>query len=394
MVGPVAQFPAPRFAAGWNTAGPRGRNFRGAAFRCFTGPEMSRRFAELCRAVSCCTLGFVGKKPATDPPRENFAAKIRDGNMTPEQTLMYLTDGDLQSLGIRPSEVADAIEDALTAKAEGRLHTSPKSVILPGDGRYAMSTLAMGDDGFIVVKQVTVCPENPARGLPAINGAIMVLDARTGLLRAVLDANWITAIRTAALSVVAARRLAVPGAETIAFIGTGIQAHAHLGAFSELFPLKRIRAFGRGRANIDKLCQTARDMGLEAATSETAENALRDADLVVSSITLDYSTKPFLDARWLKPTAFAAITDACIPWKPEGMAAFATVVVDDRRQEIESDKPMLPYEQVTGDLTELVSGTMRGRAHSKPAAFAFRGISLGDYAAATLAIRRAAKADG
>jgi ornithine cyclodeaminase/alanine dehydrogenase len=309
--------------------------------------------------------------------------------MTSESKPVYLSDKDLEALGIQPSEVTEAIEAALIAKANGKLHTSPKTAILPGDGRYAMSTLAVGDDGFIVTKQVTVCPENPARGLPAINGAIMVMDAQTGLLRAVLGANWITAIRTAALSMVVARRLADPSAETVAFVGAGVQAHSHLLAFSELFPLKRIRVFGRGKANADKLCSCARDMGLQAETATNAKDVLRDADLVVTSITLDYSIEPFLDARWLKPTAFAAITDACIPWSPNSMTAFKTVIVDDRTQEIESDKPMLPYQQITGDLTELVSGEVDGRAHETPAAFAFRGISLGDYATAVLALRRA-----
>jgi ornithine cyclodeaminase/alanine dehydrogenase len=254
-----------------------------------------------------------------------------------------------------------------------------------------MSTLAVGDDGFIVTKQVTVCPSNPARGLPAINGAIMVMDGQTGMLRAVLGANWITAVRTAALSMVAARRLADPKAETVAFIGAGVQAHSHLAAFSEFFPLKSIRVFGRGKANADKLCCRAREMGLEAGTAANAEDALRDADLVVTSITLDYAIEPFLDARWLKPTAFASITDACIPWLPEGMTAFKTVIVDDRIQESESDKPMLPYQQVTGDLMELVSGELDTTIREKPTAFAFRGISLGDYAAAALAVRRAAE---
>ena len=316
--------------------------------------------------------------------------KPKDDTMTFDQPIVYLSDEDLESLAIQPSEVADAIEAALKAKSEGKLHTSPKSSILTGDGRYAMSTLAMGDDGYIVVKQVSVCPGNPAKGLPAINGAIMVLDGTTGMLRAVLGANWITAIRTAALSTVAARRLADPGSETMAFVGTGVQAHSHLAAFSEVFPLKRIKVFGRGKANIDKLCKRAREMGFEAEASTSPEEALRDADLTVTSITLDFSVQPFLDARWLKPTAFAAITDACIPWSQEGLTAFKTMIVDDRMQERESSKPMLPYERITGDLTELVSGTAEFDRCEQPAAFAFRGISLGDYAAAVLAVRRAA----
>ena len=309
--------------------------------------------------------------------------------MAASDELLYLSDRDLEALAIAPSDVADAIEAALIAKAEGRLNTAPKTVILPGDGRYAMSTLAVGDDGFIVVKQVTVCPDNPARGLAVINGAIMVMDGQTGLLRAVLGANWITAVRTAALSAVAARRLADPEAETLAFVGAGVQAQAHLAAFSQMFPLKRIRVFGRGRTNVDRLCGRARQMGLEAVSVSDARQALQDADLVVTSITLDYTIEPFLDARWLKPNAFAAITDACIPWRPDGMAAFRTVIVDDRQQELESDKPMLAYEQITGDLTELVSRDGNGNRAPQPAAFAFRGMSLGDYAAAVLAVRRA-----
>ncbi|MCF3593063.1 ornithine cyclodeaminase family protein [Rhodobacteraceae bacterium LMO-12] len=311
--------------------------------------------------------------------------------MTRDNAIQYLSDKDLEGLGIKPSEVADAIEAALKAKAEGKLLTSPKTAILPGGGRYAMSTLAVGEDGYIVTKQVTVCPENPERGLPSINGAIMVMDAQTGLLQAVLGANWITAIRTAALSVVAARRLADPNAETVAFVGAGVQARSHLDAFSELFPLKRIRVFGRGKANADQLCRHARDLGLEAEIYTDAKEALRDAQLVVTSITMDFDIEPFLDARWLMPPAFAAITDACIPWVKEGMKVFKTVIVDDRTQEFESDKPMLPYEQISGDLTELVMGELDTRTYEKPAAFTFRGISLGDYAAAVLAVRRAAE---
>lgn len=309
--------------------------------------------------------------------------------MTSDEPIVFLSDEDLEALRIKPSEIADAIEAALIAKSEGRLHTAPKSVVLPGDGRYAMSTLAAGDDGYIVVKQVTVCPENPTKGLPAINGAIMVLDGKTGLLCAVLGANWITAVRTAALSAVAARRLARPDADTVAFVGTGVQAHSHLSAFSEMFPLKRISMFGRGKTNIDNLCEHAREMGLYAKVCDSPEQALHAADLVVTSVTLDYSIEPFLDARWLKPSAFAIITDACIPWMPESLSAFKSVIVDDRQQEYESEKPMLPYEQIAGDLTELVSGKVDVGKTERPAAFAFRGISLGDYAAAVFAVRRA-----
>ena len=301
---------------------------------------------------------------------------------------LYLPDSTLEQMQIAPATVAQAIEDALKAKAAGKLHTAPKTAILPGRDRYMMSTMAVGDDGFTVVKQVSVSPENPGRDLPAINGAIMVLDAENGLLRALVGANWVTAVRTAALSAVAAKRLADPASETVTFVGTGVQARSHLDAFAELFPLKRVLMVGRGQANIEKLSHHAQANGYTPEVCPDAHSALAQADIVVTSVTLDYSIAPFLDARDLKPNAFAAITDLCIPWVPEGLQAFKTVYVDDREQEAESAKPMLPAEQISGDLTDLVTGTPSSHV-DRPSAFAFRGIALGDYAAAVLALRLA-----
>ncbi len=300
--------------------------------------------------------------------------------------VLYLPDEALEAMDIAPSEIADAIEAALIDKAEGRLNVSPKSAILPGGGRYMMSTLAVGE--VTVVKQVTVSPDNPAKDLPAINGAIMVLDAETGLLRALMGANWITAHRTAALSAVAARRLADPASSSIAFVGCGVQARSHLRALGDLFPLTNVLAAGRSQATVDGFIDHARSLGLDAEQAG-AEAALRAADIVVTSITLNYDIAPFLSASWLKPNAFAAITDLCIPWVDAEMDRFGTVVVDDLEQERASDKPMLPPERIAGDLTDLATGKVGARQTDRPAAFAFRGIALGDYAAAALALHRA-----
>ena len=301
---------------------------------------------------------------------------------------LYLPDSQLEALDIAPADIADAIEAALIAKAEGRLQTSPKSAILPGDGRYVMSTLAVGGDGFTVLKTVGVYPDNAARGLPATTGAILVLDAETGVLKALLGAAWVTAVRTAALSAVAARKMANPQSQNVAFIGCGVQASSHLAAFRALFPLKNVYAVGRGRANVERFVQEAQGLGMSAEARD-AESAIRDADIVVSSITLNYDTAPFLDAGWMRPGAFAAITDLFIPWKDETAGAFGSIVVDDRAQERGSEKPMVPNELIDSDLTELATGPAYVRSETAPCAFVFRGLALGDYAAAVLALRRA-----
>jgi len=304
---------------------------------------------------------------------------------------VYLPDTALEALDISPADMADAIEAAIAEKAAGRLHVAPKSAVLPGVGRYMMSTLAVGDAAALtVLKAVTVSPENPGLGLPAINGAILALDAQTGLLRAVMGANWVTAARTAGLSHVAARRLADPGSETIGFIGCGVQAQSHLRAFAGAFPIRRIRAFGRGAANRDALLEAARAMGLAAEAAASPDAALDGADIVVSSVTLDYSITPFLDAGLLKPGAFAAITDLAIPWLPETLGAFDTIVIDDREQEAASERKMVPPDRIAADLTELATGAAPlAFDPARRTAFAFRGIALGDFAAAALALDRA-----
>ncbi len=314
--------------------------------------------------------------------------------MTEARDFLYLSDETLSGLGISTADVIGCIENALRSKAEDTVWAAPKASILPGDGRYMMATLAASDTpGIIAVKSVIVSPRNPARGLPGINGAIMLLDSETGQLLAVMDANWITAVRTSGLSAVVARRLANPQSASVAFVGCGVQAHSHLDAFAELFPLTEIRAFGRGAANVEKLCAAARERGLEAKASASAQEALEGADLIVTSITLSYDVAPFLDARWLKPGAFAAMTDLAIPWMPQGMTAFDTVIIDDSQQEAAMEKPMVDRTLVQGDMTDLVTGSVTaGFAPERRSAFVFRGLAIGDFALAAHAYTRAATA--
>jgi ornithine cyclodeaminase/alanine dehydrogenase-like protein (mu-crystallin family) len=292
-----------------------------------------------------------------------------------------LNDTDLRGLGLTSEQVVAAIRDAIRAKAVGDLVTTPKSVIQPGDGRYMMSTLATGGTPDVtVVKAVTVCPDNPGRGLPSITGAIMVLDAHSGECLALMDAEWITAVRTAGLSAVAAGPLADPEAAVMSFVGCGVQARSHLEIFAGLYPLKAIRAYGRGRANIDRLCAMAQDMGLGAEVVDTPRAAIAGADIVVTSIPITYDGAPYLDARDMKPGAFATITDAAKPWIPEGLSAFGTVVVDDREQELSMPAPMVAEDRIAADLTDLVrDGVTPGPAQR---AFMFRGIAVGDHALA------------
>jgi ornithine cyclodeaminase/alanine dehydrogenase len=231
---------------------------------------------------------------------------------------------------------------------------------------------------------------NAQRGLAALNSLVTLLDGETGLPIAVIDGNWVTQKRTAALSVAAAKRLANANSTSVAFIGCGIQARGHLEALSEHYPLQEIRAFGRGTLNRDSLCQLGQSRGLRAVPCDTAKAAIDGADIVVTTLTLVPEPKPFLDARWLKPGSFTTMTDLALPWLPETMSSFDRIIIDDLEQEAKMSKPMVKSELVAGDLTGLVCGDVPGRQSvSERTTFAFRGLAVGDLAVAGHAYMRA-----
>ena len=188
---------------------------------------------------------------------------------------LVLSDETLSDLGIAIPEIVDVVEEAIRSETAGKVSTAPKSALLPGRERYMMTTLSTSDEpDMTVVKSVMVSPRNPGRGLPGVEGNIILQDSETGRLRAVMEAGWVTAYRTAALSAVVARRMANPEAQSVAFIGCGVQARSHLETFGALFPLKGIRAFGRGQTNVDRLCKMAMDRGMTAKACGTAREAL------------------------------------------------------------------------------------------------------------------------
>jgi ornithine cyclodeaminase/alanine dehydrogenase-like protein (mu-crystallin family) len=100
---------------------------------------------------------------------------------------------------------------------------------------------------------------------------------------------------------------------------------------------------------------------LVAVASKTPREAIGDADLIVTSVTLMPNLVPFLDARWLKPGAFVASIDLALPWLPEGMGAFQRIVIDDLEQEANMSKPMVAPALTAGDLLGLVCGEIAGR---------------------------------
>src|SRR6266699_6202514 len=116
--------------------------------------------------------------------------------------MMFFSDRDVRE-AVSPQRAYDAVREAFIAYARGEW-TMPPKVYVPaypaGDFR-AMPALGRG---HALLKWVTSFPGNPARGLPTVTGVVLLSDAETGELRAVLDAASVTALRTGAAAVLAA----------------------------------------------------------------------------------------------------------------------------------------------------------------------------------------------
>jgi ornithine cyclodeaminase/alanine dehydrogenase-like protein (mu-crystallin family) len=228
-----------------------------------------------------------------------------------------------------------------------------------------------------------------------INSLIVLNDLATGRPVAILDGNWITAARTAAMTAVAAKYLARPDSETISFIGCGIQAHSHLAALVRVLPrLRHVTAFSRTRASAEGLAAAAAALGLAAEIVTDARTAVEQADVVVTGVSPSSNT-PFIETSWMKPGVFVGAVDLGRPlYRADLRQVFATIATDDHKQsaEIGATGKLAFAGPFDADLGELASGQHAGRqASADKVMFLFPGLGLGDLAVAAAVYHNAEK---
>ena len=138
--------------------------------------------------------------------------------------------GEQVRQAVSPARAIEAVREAFVAYARGEWTMPPKVYVTnyPAGDFRAMPALGAGHASL---KWVTSFPGNPGRGLPTVTGLVLLSDAETGQLVAMLDAGAVTALRTGAAAVLAAETLGAPGARTAAVVGTGVNGRAAAAAF-------------------------------------------------------------------------------------------------------------------------------------------------------------------
>lgn len=307
-------------------------------------------------------------------------------------TLLYLSSADIERLALEPAALIAAVEEAFAAQAAGLARPGPKAVVPVGIGHsfHAMPGM-LGELGLAGMKFFGVVPDNSARGLPNVCSLVALSDLSTGLPTAIMDGGWITGVRTAAMSAVAAKHLAPPDSETAAFIGCGVQAQAHARLLRAVLPrLRRASVLGRSPARRDRFAATLRDAGWEVRLATDADDVLAGADIAVSTVPEHPGWTAFLDPALLPAHAFVDAVDLGRSWLPSRYGEFALVATDDIAQSrglvVEGRLKAPPDFAV--DLAGLASGAFTGRPEGRTF-FVFSGHVLGDLAVAATLYRRA-----
>jgi ornithine cyclodeaminase/alanine dehydrogenase-like protein (mu-crystallin family) len=292
-------------------------------------------------------------------------------------SLLVLDEHQVRSL-LTMAECVEAMEEVLRSLARGELHQPLRPVTRPEGSDTLMGLMPAyrgGERPAWSLKEIVIAPDNPARGLDAHQGAVLLHDGETGQLRALLNASAITEIRTAAVSAVATRALARPESRVVAILGGGVQARSHDEAMRTVLPEAEIRGW------------TRRDGG-------TPEEVLRDADVVC---TCTSAREPILARRWLAPGAHVNAVGSSVPTARELDAATmaeATLFVDRRESALHEAGDLLlagfGEERIAAELGDVLVGAHPGRSDTDElTVFKSLGLGVEDLAAAELVVRKA-----
>lgn len=282
--------------------------------------------------------------------------------------------------------LADAVA-ALLADPQVRV---PPRLVQPLPGGGSLFVMPAHDARLAITKLITFVPDNAARGLPAIQGDIVVFDAVDGRRVGLLDGPTVTARRTAAVSLLAAQRLAPRTDGPLLIVGAGVQGRSHLDAFADGLGLREVVVASRSAASAEALVQHARGRGLAARRVDDPHTALADCPLVVSCTPAQavcLHRQPRDDAF---VAAVGAFTPRMVEWAPavvRHLAARGTVVVDTRDADHEAGDLLQAGIDVPGlaTLADVVPGR-RPRPAAGPVFFKSCGWAGWDLAAARCAL--------
>ena len=314
--------------------------------------------------------------------------------------ILYLSRADVEAAALPMAAIVDRLGAAFREKGEGRVEMPPKPGIHPGDAGtdnfiHAMPAL-IGRLGAAGVKWVSGFPGNQAKGLPYISGLLILNDPETGIPTAVMDATWITAMRTGAATAVAVRHLARPGARVLGILGCGVQARTNLEAIACVLPsLEDVRAYD---IHPERAAGFAREVAARHAPARgravaAAREAVEGCDIVVTAGPIRSRPEPVIEPDWLAEGMLGVPLDYDSYYKPAALRRADRFYTDDTRQLLHTREGGVYFRDVPeiyADLGEVVAGRRDGRRGPGERLICMNlGIAMEDMAVAPLVLERA-----
>jgi alanine dehydrogenase len=312
---------------------------------------------------------------------------------------LVLTSRDVAEL-LPMTDCIEAVEAAFRAQAAGDvLPSGVLALHAPAGGFHVKAAGLRHDRLYVAVKVNANFPGNPERrGLPTIQGLVVLHDGEDGRPLALMDSAEITALRTAAATGVAARHMALPGARTAALVGCGVQALHQIRALAAVRRLERVFVHDVDPERAATLAARATaELGVSVVAVEDLLAAVRQSQITV---TCTPSTQPLGALAEVAAGAFVAGVGADNPSKhelPPALLARGRVVVDSLDQAaVMGDlhhalrAGAVRREDVHAELWEVASGRKPGRvSEDEVTVFDSTGVALEDVAAAALVFERA-----
>jgi ornithine cyclodeaminase/alanine dehydrogenase len=283
-----------------------------------------------------------------------------------EIEIVFLTGKETMSVGLTEAEIMELVRNVLISHSDKNVELPPKIGVHPYKGAISIAMPAFVKNmGALGCKWISDSPRNYARGLPYLTGIIVVNDPETCVPLAIMDASWITKVRTAAATGLAAKYLGRHNSKTMGVIGAGVQGTSNgLAICKILHEVSTIKVF-------DTRCEAVKRFASEFEKSlgrsvkiipaESIERAVVDSDVVVTATS--GVRDPIVSFEWFKEGVFYVAID---DWTVVGLDAvlkFDKFVTDDWEQTrsfmlMESAR-CLP--KLHAQLGDIIAGKKKGR---------------------------------
>ena len=303
---------------------------------------------------------------------------------------------------ITMSEAIELMKDAFRSLSSGEA-VVPLRVNLPQPEQNAQTLFMpvyLPSAEAVGLKMVTIFRDNPGQNLPLIHGLMLVMDGTNGQPLALLDAEYLTALRTGAASGLATDWLSRKDATVLAVFGTGAQARTQVKGVAAVRSLEKVLVFGKNTAKAEAFCiEMQNTLGINVEPASQPKQLL-EADIICTATT---SNVPVFEHQFLKKGVHINGVGSYRPDAREipGLTIQnAKLVVDQRSAALaEAGDVVLPIQEglfeedfIFAELGEIVLGTKPGRTSSDEiTVFKSVGNAAQDLAVASYLVRKAQK---